>query len=1160
MDDFVHLHVHSEYSLLDGACRIKKLVARVKELGQKSIAVTDHGNMYAAIDFYDECKAQGIKPIIGCEMYVAPRSRLDKQHGIDNKPYHLVLLCKNNIGYQNLIKLVSIAYVEGFYAKPRIDIETLRKHSDGLIAMSACLAGEIARKLMSSDYEGAKAAALLYNEIFGQGNYYIEVQNHNLKEQLSILPLQYKLSKETGIPLVATNDVHYVEKIDAKVQKVLMCISTNTFIDDKNSLGFGSDEFYLKSAEEMSELFLSHNDAIYNTNVIASMCNVEFEYGKTKLPKVVFEGVTDNILYFKKLCNDGLKRIFGDTPEKAVIDRMNYEINIVTKMGYVDYYLIVWDFVNYAKQNKIPVGPGRGSGAGSLCAYLIGITAINPIKYNLLFERFLNPERVSMPDFDIDFCIEGRQDVIDYVVRRYGSDHVAQIITFGTMAARAAIRDVARAMGTPYQVADAVAKQIPQELKITIDKALEKSPEFKAMYYSDAKIHELIDTARKVEGMPRHASTHAAGVVITKDPVSEYVPLQKNEESIITQYTMTNLERLGLLKMDFLGLRNLTVIRDCIKNIKINYPDFDFDKISLEDKDVFDMLTRGDTQGVFQFESAGMRATIMRLEPVALEDLIAVISLYRPGPMDSIPTYIKNRHNPKLIRYKHPLLEDILNVTYGCIVYQEQVMQICRKLAGYSYGRADIVRRAMSKKKASVMEKERKSFIYGDKNDDGSVNCVGAVANGVPEKVANEIFDEMTSFASYAFNKSHAAAYATLSYQTAYLKCHFFKEYMSALLTSVIDNTGKIIEYTSELEEHNVKLLCPDINESFETFTPTDNGIRFALLAIKGMGRAIISNIISERKASGEFKSLQDFLSRMYGKELNVRAVESLIRSGAMDSFPTNRKQMLTCYEKIMNGLSDKNKSNIEGQIDLFGMSENECVVQSEIAIPYQDEYTEQELLEMEKAATGIYISGHPLNSFSGYITCCKLLTIEEILKNSQENKKGFKDGDTVKLILMVSGKKMHMTRSNAQMCFIDAEDMTGSIEGIVFPKIYELYKSNLSVGSVLYAQGHICVKDNDDAKILFDSFMPAEKYVELCNKKSLCVKVKSSDVEKINKTKQMISKFSGDGKILFYMSDLKKLTILKNFTGVNISNLFLSELIKLLSKDNVAFINNDNK
>lgn len=1160
MTDFVHLHVHSEYSLLDGACRIKKLVSRAKELGQKAIAVTDHGNMYATIDFYDECKLQGIKPIIGCEMYVAPRSRFDKQHGIDNKPYHLVLLCKNNEGYQNLIKLVSIAYVEGFYSKPRIDIETLKKYSKGLIAMSACLAGEISRKLISDDYEGAKETALLYNEIFGKGNFYIEVLNHNLKEQLLILPLQYKLSKETGIPLVATNDVHYLEKEDAKVQKVLMCISTNTFIDDKNSLEFGTNEFYLKSGEEMVEIFRGHEDAIINTTVIADMCNVEFEYGKTKLPKVVFEGVTNNTEYFKKLCNDGLKRIYGENPETLVIDRMNYEIDIITKMGYVDYYLIVWDFVNYAKQHKIPVGPGRGSGAGSLCAYLIGITAIDPIKYNLLFERFLNPQRVSMPDFDIDFCIEGRQEVINYVVSRYGSDHVAQIITFGTMAARAAIRDVARAMGIPYNVADSVAKQIPQELGITIDKALEKSSEFKSMYNSDAKIHELIDTARKVEGMPRHSSTHAAGVVITKDPVSEYVPLQKNEESIVTQYTMTNLERLGLLKMDFLGLRNLTVIRNCIKNIKNKHPDFDFDKISMEDKAVFDMLTKGDTQGVFQFESAGMRATIMKLEPVALEDLIAVISLYRPGPMDSIPTYIRNRHNPHLITYKHPLLQDILNVTYGCIVYQEQVMQIFRKLAGYSYGRADIVRRAMAKKKASVMEKERKSFIYGDKNPDGSVNCVGAVANGVPEKIANEIFEEMTSFASYAFNKSHAAAYATLSYQTAYLKCHYFKEYMAALLTSVIDNTGKIIEYTSELESHNVKLLCPDINESFEYFTPTEKGIRFPLLAIKGVGRAIISKIIKEREISGKFKTLQDFLSRMYGKDLNIRAVESLIRSGAMDSFPTNRKQMLTYYEKMINEIADKKKHNIEGQMDLFGMVQDSSTITSEINIPYQEEFSISELLEMEKNATGIYISGHPLSSYSGYISCCRLSTIEQILTNSKENKKGFRDGDTVKIILMISSKKMHITRSNSQMCFIETEDMTSSIEGIVFPKIYELYKTDLSVGKILYSTGHISVKDSEDAKILFDSFMPVDKYIQLCNNKSLCVKVNSTDTEIIDKIKEIINLHSGEGKLLFYLNDLKKLTVLKNYSGIEINNEVLLELIKILSKDNVAFINNDNK
>jgi DNA polymerase-3 subunit alpha len=1154
MTDFVHLHVHSEYSLLDGACRIKELVKKVKSLGQTAVAVTDHGNMYGTIDFYDECKREGIKAIIGCEVYVAPRSRFDKMHRLDSSPYHLILLCKDNEGYQNLIKLVSIGYVDGFYNKPRIDLEVLKQYSKGLICLSACLAGEVPRKLTNNDYEGAKETALLYNSIFGQGNYYIEVQNHNLKEQQAILPFLYKLSRETGIPLVATNDAHYLEKEDAKMQQVLMCIATNTFIDDPDAMGFETEEFYIKSGDEMSALFSNVPEAISNTVEIAKRCNVEFEFGKTKLPHFEIEGVSDNTEYFKDLCKEGLKKHYGDNPDKAIIDRMNYEIDTISKMGYINYYLIVWDFIRYAKENNIPVGPGRGSGAGSLCAYLIGITGIDPIKYNLLFERFLNPERISMPDFDIDFCIEGRQKVIDYVVNKYGSDHVAQIITFGTMAARGSIRDVARAMGTSYQIADAVAKQIPFEINMTIDKALERNLDLRDMYYGDAKIHELIDMAKKVEGMPRHASTHAAGVVITKDPVSEYVPLQKNEESIVTQYTMTNLERLGLLKMDFLGLRNLTVIRDCVNSIRKRIPDFDIEKIPLDDKAVYEMLSRGQTQGVFQFESAGMKATIQKLVPESIEDLIAVISLYRPGPMDSIPKYIRNRHNPELVTYKHPILKDILDVTYGCIVYQEQVMQICRKLAGYSYGRADIVRRAMSKKKASVMEKERQSFIYGEKNPDGSVSCVGAVANGVPAEIANEIFDEMVSFASYAFNKSHAAAYATVSYQTAYLKCHFYKEYMSALMSSVMDNTSKIIEYASELEANNVKLLNPDINESFEGFTPTDKGIRFALLALKNMGRGVIQNIIAEREKNGKFKTLQDFLSRMYGKDLNSRAIEALIMCGALDSFPTNRKQMLHNYDKIMTALSEQNRTNIEGQLDLFGMVEEAKEQSFEMEIPYEEEFDFLELLEMEKRSAGIYISGHPLSNYSAYMSAAKLNTIMQIIEGAKENLPEYKDGEKVSILCMMIDKKMFTTRANTQMCFVNFEDMTGTIEGIVFPKIYEVFKQQLTEGQILFIEGHISLKDEEDAKVIVDIIKPADTFVSECNLKPLCVKVNSYDNEKINKIREIAEKYKGDGKLYYYFSDIKKLTLPKNSDGVNICNSLLKELSDFLGRDSVAF------
>ncbi len=1150
-NSFVHLHLHSEYSLLDGACRIKQLVSKVKEHGQTAVAVTDHGNMYATIEFYNACLEQGIKPIIGCEVYVAPRSRFDKVHKLDSSPYHFVLLCENNEGYQNLIKLVSIGYCDGFYNRPRVDIEVLKKYSGGLIALSACMAGEVARKLSANDYDGAKEAALLYKDIFGEDNFYIEVQNHGLKEQLAILPLQYRLSRETGIPLVATNDVHYLEKSDAKMQKVLMCISTNTFINDPDAMDFGSDEFYLKSTEEMLELFKAVPDAVTNTAKIAKRCNIEFEFGNIKLPQFILEGVLNNREYFRRLCEEGLKRCYGENPPKTATDRMNFEIEIIEQMGYVDYFLIVWDFVRYAKENDIPVGPGRGSGAGSLCAYIIGITGIDPLKYNLLFERFLNPERISMPDFDIDFCIEGRQRVIDYVVNRYGSDHVAQIITFGTMAARGSVRDAARAMGLPYQTADMVAKQIPQEISITIDKALARNTDLKSMYESDTTVRELIEMARKIEGMPRHASTHAAGVVITKMPVSEYVPLQKNDESIVTQYTMTVLERLGLLKMDFLGLRNLTVIRDCVRSVRKKLHEFDIKSIPLDDTPVFEMLTKGLTQGVFQFESAGMKATIMRLIPQSLEDLIAVISLYRPGPMDSIPKYIENRHHPEKITYKHPLLKEILEVTYGCIVYQEQVMQICRRLAGYSYGRADIVRRAMSKKKADVMAKERHSFIFGEKNSDGSINCIGCIANGVSEKIANEIFDEMVNFASYAFNKSHAAAYATLSYQTAYLKCHFYKEYMAALMTSVMDSTGKIIEYSAELESGGVKLLNPDVNESFEGFTATDKGIRFALLAIKNMGRGVIRNIITERSENGAFKSLQDFLTRMHGKELNSRAVEALIMCGAFDGFSSNRKQMLHNYERIWEAVSEQSRINVQGQLDLFGNADESGF--AEMSIPFEKEYNMPELLEMEKNSCGIYISGHPIGDYLYIAQAAKANTAAQIIESAREELAGFKDKDKISILCMLTGKKLFTTRSNAQMCFVSLEDMTGSIEGVVFPKTYEVAKGLLTDGGVLFVRGSISVKDEEDAKILVDEIKTATDFLSDCKARKLYIRMKSSEAEKIEMAKAMAEKNKGEMPMLFYFEDIKKVTAIKGFEGISLSNELVKGLVELLGIGCVA-------
>lgn len=1146
MADFVHLHTHSEYSLLDGACRIKELVLLAKELGQSAVAVTDHGNMYAAIEFYNECKKQGIKAIIGCEVYVAQRTRFDKVKGYDYSPYHLVLLCKNNEGYQNLIRLVSLGFIEGFYNKPRVDLELLKKHSSGLICLSACLAGEVQRRLSEGDYEEAKKVALSYRDIFGEGNYFIEVQNHKFAEQQKILPLQYRLSKETGIELVATNDCHYLKQEDAPMQQVLMCISTNTEVTDPKAMRFPTEEFWFKSYDEMKELFGDHEEALSNTVKIAEMCNVEFEFGVTKLPFFKIDGVEDNYTLLRKMCFDGMKKLSLD--ETQAVPRLEYELEIISKMGYVDYFLIVWDFINYAKSNDIPVGPGRGSGGGSLCAYCIGITEIDPLKFNLLFERFLNPERVSMPDFDIDFCIEGRQRVIDYVVDKYGSDHVAQIITFGTMAARGAVRDTARALAIPYQTADMVAKLIPRDLGITLNKALEMSDELKRLYKTDKKVREIIDMAIKLEGMPRHSSTHAAGVVITKEPVDRYVPLQSNDGQIITQYTMSDLEALGLLKIDFLGLRNLTVIHDCCQEIRKTNPDFDTHNISYDDSAVYEMLTKGQTKGVFQFESAGMTATIMRLVPNHLEDLIAVISLYRPGPMDSIPQYIKNRHNPQLIRYKHPLLKDILDVTYGCIVYQEQVMQIFRKLAGYSYGRADIVRRAMSKKKHSVMEKERKAFIYGD--DEG---CAGCIANDVPEDVAQNIFNEMTSFASYAFNKSHAAAYATVAYQTAYLKYHYYKEYMAALMTSVLDSTSKIIEYTNECQSNGVKILCPNINESTKRFTVVKEGIRFSLLAIKSLGASVIDAIISERDKNGEFKSLQNLCSRMKSREFNNRTVEALIKCGALDCFDTNRRQMLSVYDKIVTQISSDYKRSMAGQIDLFSVASIE-VQEVEIAYPDVDEYTLTELLQMERETVGIYISGHPLDDYSAFIEPAKMNTAIQIIKGCEENDNGYADNEEVSFFGLVQSKKNLKTKNGQTMCFIQVEDKTGGLECIVFPNAYSKCAEYLVVGKILYIRGRISTKEDEPPKILADEIIPADYKINELKNRKLYIRLKSGEKNILERIIDIAKKNEGSSSLVFYFEDIKKRVEYTGIRGLTISNKLLTSFAEIAGNKNIAF------
>lgn len=1143
MTDFVHLHLHSEYSLLDGACRIKELVKKVKELGQKAVAVTDHGCMYGAVEFYKEAKKQGIKPIIGCEVYVAPRTRHDKVFKVDKKPYHLILLCKDNEGYRNLIKLVSISYIEGFYNRPRVDLEILRKYSKGLICCSACLAGEVPRNLVNGNYEEAKRVAETYNEIFGQGNYYIEIQNHGIEEQKRILPLLYKLSHETGIPLVATNDAHYINKEDSLMQRVLLCIQTGKTLDEPNGMGFATDEFYIKSGDQMAELFKAEPSAISNTLEIAERCNVDFEFGVIKLPKFEIEGVTDNVEFFKDLCHNGLKERYGENPPEKMKERMEYELSVIIKMGYVDYFLIVWDFIHYARSQNIPVGPGRGSGAGSICAYSIRITDIDPIKYNLLFERFLNPERISMPDFDIDFCIEGRQKVIDYVVRKYGSDRVAQIVTFGTMAAKGSIRDTGRVMGLPYDLCNNISKLIPNEPNITIEKAFERSADLRNKYRNDETVKKLIDTAKKIEGMPRHTSTHAAGVVIASAPVDTFVPLLQVDGQIITQYTMTILEELGLLKMDFLGLRNLTVIRDTERLIHLKEPDFEISKIPVDDEQVYKMLSEGKTEGVFQFESAGMKQVLMRLMPKSIEDLIAVISLYRPGPMDSIPRYIKNRHNPENITYTTPLLKPILDVTYGCIVYQEQVMEICRSLAGYSYGRADLVRRAMGKKKHEIMEKERNSFIYGEKNPDGTVNCEGAVARGVPEEVADKIFNKMAGFASYAFNKSHAAAYAYLSYQTAYLRCHYFNEYMAALMTSVI-NTDKLFDYIEECNINNVKVLPPNINESYANFTIAENGIMFGLEAIKGLGRSVIETIEKERKENGKFKSLQDFCERTSGTDINKRAVESMIKAGVFDNLGLNRKQMLENFTRLMDSLAQQRKQKIDGQLDFFSIMEEDERPQLEMQFPDVPDYDKNEKLKMEKEITGMYISGYPISYTTEQRKLLKYATIAEIKQNFKDEKFGFMDGDKIFMVCIIQQVREYLNKNNKIMYFLTIEDATDSMDCVCFDS---QLRGLLTEGNIVIIEGNISER-NSDVSIIARKIKPDKGL----KGRKLYIKIKDFETNLMDNIIGLSQDFKGDYPIVFYSKKTKKYLPVNQGFKVNISNECIGRLLEYVKSDDI--------
>ena len=1095
--DFVHLHVHTEYSLLDGANRIKDLVARVKELGMKAIAITDHGVMYGAIEFYKECKKQGIKPIIGCEMYVAPRTRFDKEPNIDERPGHLVLLAKDNEGYKNLAKLVSIAFTEGFYYKPRIDMEVIKKYSKGLVASSACLAGFINRALLADDYEKAKKIANEYIEIFGKDDFYIELQHNGIREQVIANQRLIKLARELGLKMIATNDAHYLKREDASSHDVLLCIQTGKKVSDVDRMRMGSDEFYIKSPEEVAENFKNLPELLDNTVEIADKCNVEFEFGHTVLPNFDTPYNEAHDIYLKKLGYQGLlNRYFPNEKEKFEIkdihnqsqimtdetltqiqefvqkehkemyDRMEYELGVVNKMGYTDYYLIVWDFIKFAKDSDIPVGPGRGSGAGSLVAYCVEITDIDPLKYSLIFERFLNPERVSMPDFDIDFCYERRQEVIDYVCRKYGDDHVAQIITFGTLAARGVIRDVARVLNIPYSKADIISKNVPMELHMTLDKALEMNPELRKMYDEEPEVKTIIDIAKRLEGLPRHASTHAAGVVITKDPVDSYVPLYKSDSIISTQYTMTILEELGLLKMDFLGLRTLTVIKDAVDLVKKNQNiDVVYDE-QMNDPKVYKLWCDGNSSGIFQFESGGMTSFMKELKPDCLEDLIAGVSLYRPGPMDQIPRYIKGKNNPAQTEYTHPILEPILNVSYGCMVYQEQVMQIVQNVAGYSLGRADLVRRAMGKKKLDVMAEERKNFIYGLTDEEGNVKIPGAIRNGVDEKSANKIFDEMAEFAKYAFNKSHAACYAVVAYRTAYLKAYYPTEFFAALLNSFLTTQTKITTYINECKKMNIEVLRPDINKSFSKFTVEGDKIIFGLAAIKNVGEVAIESITREREANGKFEDFIDFCKRVSGEDVNKKCIESLIKAGVFDTLESNRNTLLCSFEDILDTISGDKKRAMSGQMNMFDMSENVAKKEELYQMRPMKELPKKEVLLMEKEMLGLYVSGHPLDNYIQYIN--KYSTIKStdlMLEEFDEiNNKGIEelDGKEVKIFGIISSVRTKITKNNEIMAFVSLEDLEGTFDLIVFPKTYAQYRSEVYEDNIVQISGRISVKEDE--------------------------------------------------------------------------------------------------
>ena len=1147
---FVHLHVHSEYSLLDGACRINGMMDRVKELGQDAIALTDHGVMYGCIDFYKAAKAAGVKPIIGCEVYVARRGMEDRIHGVDNDPYHLVLLCENQKGYENLCLLVSEAFLHGFYGKPRVDLALLSKYREGLIALSACLAGAIPQHLMDEDYEAAKEYALKMRDIFGENSFFLELQDHGIEEQTAVNQGIMRISRETGIGLVVTNDAHYLRKEDARMQDVLLCIQTGKTVDDPNRMRFASDEFYLKSEEELRELFPNCDGAFENTVRIADRCNVEFVFNQYHLPSFpVPEGYT-NESYFRKLCMDGFAERYQNPPE-SYLERLEYEIGVISRMGYVNYYLIVWDFIRYAKEQEIPVGPGRGSGAASIVAYCMHITEVDPMKYALIFERFLNPERVSMPDFDTDFCQERRGEVIEYVTRKYGSDHVAQIATFGTMAARGAIRDVGRALNFTYAETDVVAKLVPtMPLHITLKEALNISPKLKEMYDDDERVRTLIDTAMSLEGMPRNTSTHAAGVVITADPVCSYVPLSCNDETIVTQYTMTTIEELGLLKMDFLGLRNLTVIKDAQEQVRNHTPDFNIDKVPDDDPETFAMLSEGHTQGVFQMESTGMTTVCVDLKPTSIEDITAIVALYRPGPMESIPQFVANKQDPSKVTYKTPLLEPILRVTYGCIVYQEQVIEIFRSLGGYTMGQADNIRRAISKKKMKVIEAERHVFVYGDKEQ----GIPGAMAKGISERVAQSIYDEIVDFANYAFNKAHAVCYAVVAYQTAYLKCHYPKEYMAALMTSVLDSATKISSYIAECKEMGIPVLPPDINHSMDCFSVENDSIRFGLGAVKNVGRGLIRSMVATRVKGGLFTSLEDFIERMGENELNKRAVENFIKCGAMDCFGYHRSELLAVYDSVMDSIASSRKKNLDGQMGLFSMLQNEDKAAS-IPIPALPELKKSDRMLMEKETTGIYLSGHPMDDYRGLLKGTHVVPIGTVL----DEECIYQDDQIISVAGVVQTVKMKTTRNNSMMAYVTLEDNTGAIEMLAFSNVLSQYGGYLKENQPVVISGRLSLRDDKDAQIVINRARPISDFAKNESQDidvfgeplqgTLYLKLPTEEGNLFPKVKAILNMFPGECNVVVYFADTK----LRRGTRCTLDRGMIKELSDVLGRENVV-------